>query len=594
MLTLTLRRTGQPGVPLPCEEGENVTCPFSVQELDWLELTVSGLTEPQPLCLVAGDTTLAAKPEKVWADGGSYAARFPIGQFFERFAGLGSLRVLQTAHQNRLLCQLDVAVHPSKITLEKLSLLVSELEQLELGLILDIYGKTEVALDGARPVRSLPPEAFLLKATRAVAEFQQALSEIERRPHHGNREVWDVQPYRPGRVLRPGEIGALARAPEAFSAADPSDPEAIQAGGMSLRIDWVPSTQLVPEYDIYEHRAMKGFLRYLARAVNSLARAARAEYDERNSAKARANSWWDDIDAPRLPVLLDREAQSLALARHCTALERAYTFVGKAGRFHPPLRSTAVFSRLSPYRRAYTAMSTVWKETGGAEVRFPLPDADRAKIQDISRLYEYWGTLAVLQVMREHFDLVIGDATQSFVDTRRFVTTLRSGADAWFRTADQRLIRVRYEPFYRAKNDGAGAVGRLGIGLPLRPDMTLEICQNVTDQVPQTMIVLDFKYRRDGEAPLEEDIDKIKHYMQDIVDLRRFPKRLPRHGWIVYPSGAQAPYTDYDIFDPEIPVGQVETRGGIPAEPGTGNAVLRGVLLRLLQLEGLSPTRTGS
>lgn len=383
MIKLTIRPTKRPAVSITVRDTPTVTLPGSLGELEYVGFSLTGFEEPVQLQMLVGDVPVespADKPYPTYAASDGFGFCWTPWMYLERWAGTCTISFVEAENPSNVLYQLEVLVQPAKVTAGELSQLLEELATVEIGLIVDVYGKTSAVATGSRKWVGVAPEFFLTKAEEALTIVKAILPALRRRPHTRDRTQMGQERPLSTRPLTPHEVHWLIRRLTGLAETTEGTPDSFRAAGRTLMVTRVPAADTLPDLNTYEHRALRWFLTRLRRGLLALRELALEEHAIRSNATYH---WWEETDAPRLAPLLDRAQRCADHARTIETWLRREPVLMSAGHFMPPVRATAPFQRLPAYRRLYSAVRT-FAESG--EFRFAGP-GQRYKFQNLPQLF---------------------------------------------------------------------------------------------------------------------------------------------------------------------------------------------------------------
>jgi hypothetical protein len=425
-------------------------------------------------------------------------------------AGPGRYRLrLDTADGS---AELVVAVQPRKITAAAYARLLEDLEA-RLPAVVALGLQRAGGLAGI----ALPPPGQSTLAQELV-RLRRAVAGVPGRP--GLAAVLTELGRDPHRVLRPTEFWVRA---ERARRPHPARLGQALARGHGLdgegRPDRVLDARVDPTADVYENRLVRTFAYQVDLRLRRLARALEAASQPDLLAEARALH--DRLDRAR------RGAPFLAEVGLPTAL---------------PTRTTMVLIRRPPYRAALEGFLEFRRSVA---VRLEEP-ALEAPLENLPRLYQLWGTLAVVAALLDAAaDRGYRVVRQQLAgrDVGVYVRVLPGGIPAVVLEEPGAGTQVSLVPERTYGSSGA----LRSISFPQRPDVAVEVAP---PGLPPRVYLFDPKYKLDGELvegetpdgrPRKGDVDKMHAYRDAIrdADLRR----VVRYAATLYP-GPEVRYSD--------------------------------------------------
>lgn len=391
-----------------------------------------------------------------------------------------------------VLLSLAVELVPAPELVELHERLVAELEAVHAGLARDVLGRSTRR---AGEVRGLPrlvrPEEDLQRLERLHGMLDAAVERIRRQPARAMTHEVVRAPWRPGDRLVPGAISSALR-----------ESEARVERGRLASVGRVALLRRGLTEDIAEHRLMKQGLERLSRRARQLARAcsrsaALFERDEeRWGGRGRSGRSVYETDAlPRRRQLERFSERALELASRFDALRRRAEFLDACGRARTPLRPSPLFVNGPGYRQAYLALREAERNAG------PLVSGEELRIhfRSLSRLYEYWCFVQVVELCRRLYGAPEPHASYELVDDvyrpdlrpgQRFRFVVRAGEEALAE------LVVHYEPDLLPADWAADSDLPYRAALsdaPLRPDVLVEW---IPSEGERALLVLDAKSTR--------------------------------------------------------------------------------------------------
>ena len=426
------------------------------------------------------------------------------------------------------LARLEVMVAPSKLGDERYYSMLVDLRRLGWGLVFDLVSKSTGSVrQGAGT------------GLRAIDSHQLELRLIAR--------LWErLAPLLRGIVTSPAaSLGRIQARRLCWGS------ERIGARGLAnlatLGIDprWRtvprPFPALVEELrehtDIYEHRVIARFLDELLseldECIKSVDRQTAVIASQRSFRDHRVGgmrSLYDREDVPRLERLKTAKTQALGLRRGVAAI-RSEPIFGKTEP-DPIPRQTPLFENDKRYRRAriliehhYDASSTILEEG--------MDDHLKATW----RMYEHWVFLQLVSAIRIlGFSGVSARSLVQRIAKGRFSLDLERGASIEFRSSDERVVRMRYEPWILTRDEAAAAgesIFRPGGGPEWSPDVLIEVFRGGHRETRrlQYAIVVDAKY---SNRIVDRQWDATNKYLQ--IQSVQDRKPIVRQVWIAHPS----------------------------------------------------------
>ncbi|MBK8974435.1 MAG: DUF2357 domain-containing protein [Planctomycetes bacterium] len=363
--------------------------------------------------------------------------------------------------------------------------LVEELENVHVGLAREVLGRTAVGVGVARrSPRLARPEEDCQLLERVFAALDDALARIQRQPAGAIARATVRDRWRPGDRLAPAATAGLL-----------ADPDTVFVAERPVRVGRVRMRRSRLTRDVPEHRMLRRALEDLAWRARLVARhcqhCAERVLDQRRrwgGARTDGDSVFDSEHRPRLRRYEFLEQRALELADRFGELLRRTDFLAAIGRARSALRPTPLFLNGAGYRDAYAALCEAERSAA------PLVSGEEFRIhfKSLSRLYEYWCFVVVVETCRAWFGDPVPYAAYDVVD-EVYRPALAPGQVFRFALADGATLGVHYEP--DIVPDGWVRAGhpRLRASLstaPLRPDVLVELLR---PGEPAAALVLDAK-----------------------------------------------------------------------------------------------------
>ena len=464
------------------------------------------------------------------------------------YAGLLDIVVLQGA---RVLHAFTIEVEPerAKLTRQDYADMIAELARSTAAL----YRLSGLGMPS--PVTASGPRSsiILLELVRATFdEFERAARKVL---VHPNRRL--TESYRRTSILRirradDRTIQQAVRSRKVRPATS-TEREALPRLVGALGGRWTPylhERRAVEEFNVYENRAILGFLNWLGSAISAARRKLEA----------------DGAFTPhQLAVWLDRIN---GWTRRVDALRRSPAFHGLTA--DPILRSTSVFRMQPEYARLFTLMSRLRSGLGAGPHAVPVLPLERTFI-----LYEMWVYVRFLLATFHRFPASreqIQGLLKGLDRPDQLGNALCSGGASSLQIADD--VALTYQRRFATTPDAEGC--RTGL-IEAVPDITLSRVDEGGRCVG--LIVFDPKYR--GGASLLDGVRDLHAYRDAIRSEGSKP--------LVVAAAALAP-RPFDIDESALWAG-APYPGIIRARPGLQGDLFDGLLDRaLIRLAGLPTT----
>lgn len=399
----------------------------------------------------------------------------------------GNLNV-SVVRGRRLLASAEINVDPeiTKLTRDEYAALISDIARLTLALY-RLGGLTVPAEIDPSAVRS---DVVTLDLVRSSLDaFERAVTRIAdqpvRRLETASARVDTLRARRIedraiSQALRSGK-SRIATAAESQAA-----PRLVGALGGG----WIP--QIVERhrferFDVYENRALAGFLRWLDSSLVLIAE--RLFHSRSELSPSAAVAWAERIQNWR---------------RRLAVLRRRELFTGLQP--DPTLRATSVFRMHPDYAAAFSAMVRMKAGLGTGSAVTPAVPIDRTYA-----LYEIWCYLGLLHAAAETFPLSrphVAALLQSVPTPNQLGAVLATGAPSTIVLTD--TLTLSYQRRFSPAPDASGC--RTGL-IEAVPDIT--IARTDTTGRCTGLVVLDPKYRR-GSA-LMDGVRDLHVYRDAIV-----------------------------------------------------------------------------
>jgi predicted component of viral defense system (DUF524 family) len=483
------------------------------------------------------------------------------------FAGVYELTVKAP---NQRVIRTQIRVQPSKFTQDRYETMLEEISQISSELVFALNSPASEYATLSRGQRS-----SMLTDFRLIKLFMQQLmrvmGSIRQSPHamlgtHQEERTIDEVAHFAGDVL-------------------PVAGETIFVGFSNRhmsRTPFVPRNWIVernePTYDVPENRLIKHFLRHqLLPRIQQICERADLEIARRTIERDRKlRRGWKDDETPRIIQLKKVNDECEAFTRQCFVWEDL-PFLCKVGSYTGESRPTQVLQKhphYSRFYRIYSQFQNRLKYTNNAE-RY----IDKIATRKVAELYEIWSvfklTATIVNLLRQNgyvlstsngFYTLIDDQLQVEVDRNATIELAGHG---------QRVV-IRYEPLYpAARTQVSGMVADWPD--QLTPDLAIEIWK--ADKAIKA-IILDAKYRVDGNTYRAEDLEKMDRYKNRIcwkLSNPQFrPQRIVTSAYIIYPGSVLEHDSDY----PEV--------GALPLKPkGENETSILSALAEILKNAGL-------
>lgn len=236
--------------------------------------------------------------------------------------------------------------------------------------------------------------------------------------------------------------------------------------------------------------------------------------------------------AAQVPALDNREISDLFSTTR-RAINRVPQLVELAPRGTPP--SSLKMFQLPHYRQAL-GLWRRFRQSLTATLDERLLDAP---IDNLPHLYELWATLTALRgtieavaelnwtVERHEIfgETPYGFAIPPFVSGRSVLTT----------RSEDRSLRLEFVPQATASKGGSPLTS---ISNPMRPDVAVMIWRGPT---LESVLLFDPKYKRRGQGPVADDINKMHTYRDAIRGSDQ--RRVVRYATTMYPGTADRDYS---------------------------------------------------
>jgi hypothetical protein len=292
--------------------------------------------------------------------------------------------------------------------------------------------------------------------------------------------------------------------------------------------------------DTVEHRAIAGFLRFLAMR----ARWCRGSALDQIRAVERDRRFRDQRvrEGPTLYELEDRPRieRLAAAADRAENLERillnAETLPFLQGvRPVLALQETPVFAHVAPYRRLYQTMfryltsSLLLLDTGSEE-----------RVKATSRMYEQWVLLQIVSAFsRAGLRCSGGESIVRQVTAERFTLDIDRGAQLTFDGKHGQRVKVRYEPWILSREEATAKGDTVYQGrskaAPWCPDILVEVGSGGHPLSPEFVVeyafVVDAKYTRYIKPKSWHETEKYRE-IRSVKDRRQVVKQI----WLAHPD----------------------------------------------------------
>lgn len=445
------------------------------------------------------------------------------------YAGSLELVVLEAA---RVLHTLTLEVDPdvAKLTRQDYAEMLADLARSTTALyrLSGLGMPAPVSIDGTRS-----SIVFLELVRASIDELERAILKVAAHP---NRRLAETYHDAPILRVRRADDQALARAVRSRGArpATSLEQQSLPRLVSALGGRWVAALRerrAVEEFDVYENRAVLGFLCWLGPALG----AARAKIEsDATIALTQSVVWLDRIRG---------------WSRRIDVLRRNPAFQGL--RPDPVLRSTSVFRMQPEYARLFTLMSRLRSGLGGVAQVVPALPLERT-----FALYEMWVYVRVLLAASQRFPASqdrVRHLLRGLASPQQLGASLSTGHASTLHLAPD--VTLTYQRRFAVTPDAEGCQTGL---IEAVPDIVL----SRTDAGGQCigLIVLDPKYR--GGASLLDGVRDLHAYRDAI----RAPDSTP----LVLAAAALAPrpfeFDETKLWAGAPYPGVVKARPGLPGD----------------------------
>ena len=440
---------------------------------------LNGSTLPESLRLSLNDV-----PIDGWVRAGHSV--FP----FETEFYAGTIRICISKHR-RVVVSIEVEIDPdiAKLTRDEYVLLVSETARATLAL----YRLSNVSVAAPATIGGTKSDLVTLELVRLNFDrFMRSASRIADQPIRTLRSTSAVTDIRRARKIDDQSIKAALRSDrsrQASAAETQAAPKLVRAFGGK----WVPSiteNHRVESVNVYEHRALLGFARWLDITLGALAR----RIERGNDTEARfgvVDMWLDRLSRWR--------SQLQSLARRSLFSDLTPESV---------LKATNTFRMHPDYASAYVAMSRMRAGFGTATTAAPSVPVDRTY-----KLYELWCYINILLSVAERFPALapqIASLLKGCSAPNALGSILAQGAAGELRLTPE--IRLTYQKRFSPTVAADGTQTRL---IDAIPDITFTRIDSHGRCL--ALVVIDPKYR--VGASLMDGVRDLHVYRDAILDV---------------------------------------------------------------------------
>lgn len=425
----------------------------------------------------------------------------------------------------------SVYVLPSKLGEVRYRKMTDDLEAISRNLLVDLYGKSRESHDlrFAREGQSyVSPEEELTTIEAVLERLSPLLQSIQRRPASRTRSSSGYRRY-----WGDGRLSVAAT-------------RWLSARGLRPSASGVPILMRTPvrseDFDVPEHRILKGFLLYLAgrsarcgEIAQSNIQAIEAEKPMRSFVSGSGPSLYETVDLPRI----SRLAKAVDRATACTAVSNGLCELAYLKDSKPDLKPATggVFQRSPEYRAVFDLLSrflfkhAVWLEG----------ESTSAVSKLTSRLFEQWSLLQLVEAFREaglvlrEWDATLRDYLHSM-----FIIDFNRGLKFEGELSPELRVRIRYEPWILSRAAAQSEGETLCRGddgeVAWSPDVVVECLRVDGDRIePVYAAVLDCKYT----ARLGDYFAKTQKYLRirRTSDLAQAVRQL----WLIGPGRPDLP-----------------------------------------------------
>jgi Domain of unknown function (DUF2357)/PD-(D/E)XK nuclease superfamily len=406
----------------------------------------------------------------------------------------GDLRI-GISRGDHVLRVVDVEVDPdvAKLTRDEYAALIADIAQATLSL----YRLSAVTVPAPATLHGGRSDLVALELVRTNFDaFERAASRIAMQPVRALRSTTFRTNIMRARRIDDRAIGSAIRSGLSRAASIAETVAAPRLVG-ALGGRWIPAiteTRREESVDVYENRALLGFIRWLDGVLSDVAR--------RLSAAAVS-----DI------VLNARKFYAARISRWRTKL----AILLRSGAFldlspDPTLHATSIFRTHPDYAAAFSAMSRIRSGIGTAGPAIPPLPLDKTY-----ELYEQWCYIRFLEAVVERFPASrprVADILKGCESPNSLGVMLASGAATEITLSSDVTLTYRRRITSKPSADGART-----LLLEVIPDLT--ISRITPDGRCLGLVILDPKYR--ANASLLDALRDMHVYRDAIVDFNGVP-----------------------------------------------------------------------
>lgn len=514
---------------LPLGKSRGVPC-FEVQETARIGFEVDDYDEGVTYEITVGDIPLSEEPQHRRS-----RLEWAASACLDGASGVTPIS-LRDATSGAILARSLALVTPSKLSSAAYDAMFDDMRRISVELLLDLISKSRLTLarrmlpqhGGVQP---LTARLELGQIRRFWKGFSLIVAEILEDPHIELQNRKAVRRPTSGERLSPKVV-------QQFLNRGLSVREAIRTGEL------VELSKVAPGKNTYENRAIVAFIDLLRRRVDRSLRRARAERDSRvarvrdagldDRAISRFISRREEPKIAKLQEVVEAcEEIMLEMRRAIRSFAVPVTRMGRQEFLNcfdrPVFRSHSKYSRVSRFMRMFLNNYSIVVEQG---------DAEGAK--SIETIFEQWVFFQVSAALQAAgLRCISHNSVFEPIARDRFSVDLDRNAALDFETADNRLVRIRYEPTILPRHAARGidSIFRGHSASPWTPDIVIEVLVPGSDPRDYRLAyaaVIDAKYTTAGSVwGRLQEIEKYREIRSVETD-----SQIARQVWVAAPIAA--------------------------------------------------------
>jgi len=490
----------------------NFAEPINLDELQDYDIIIDPCIEIEPRVFLNKQEIWLEKIWKKEKPGYKFKAK-------HRFEEIG-VQTIRVQTDGKSVSQ-KVRIRPTKISQEDYEESLRQIQEIAYNIIYEVFGRTEEEVRLRRLQAPKSPAEFFSYFEKNFAQFKNIFRRIQKDPNVAIKER-----------LRETRFFEADHFEEVIEYERPEKRlVSLQDRLNGLLPKIVATSEGFLSFDVYENRLLKHYLGLVVNKLNFLKEVAINEI-KRESQNQEIYGGDPSSDA-RFQEKIERWTQIVQKCdnnRRDANRMRTSSFLDDVSKLG--LVKTSMVLQKEPRYKAFYELYRDFRKNSVIEIHsdyFHLP------VTDLWRTYEIWVLLKVYEALRN-----IGFVTRNQglvdVDARyicdakkvRFNFDLTKNKSLLEMDKKGRTVKVYYQREYQTNFDDYGSTYETA----QRPDIALEIFE-AGAAIPE-IIILDPKYRIEGDKPPQAAIHELSHYKNTIRDKQ--DRRIVKNAYAVYPG----------------------------------------------------------